>query len=473
MDQKTMKDFMEQINQRYEGIGARVSKRINEFLSIEQPIYNGPAYRRGLRAGDLITEVNGESVIGKTITETVAMLKGPAGDTVTVKVFRPGSALTRDFLTADFPPKSRKLFPKELQEMFKDAVGSRINVRIVDPGWNEAELTFKKIDIERQGIRLQSVRARMYPGKIGYIQLEQFGERGVEEVETELKKLERKGMEALVFDLRDNGGGLLDAAWKIVDKFVKGRKLIVYSKGRNPIRAPYTAYYSRDAGTHPGYPIVVLVNKGSASASEIVAGALKALGRATLLGKKTYGKGSVQQPFMLASRKRQAMLKLTVARYYFYDNTSIHEAGIQPDVVVSQPEITAGVIEEAERTHIVDATNNYVLKYYKKHKALFEKLAETDYGNPSAYPEFDEWYKGLKTTLGKDLARRYLRIAVRRRMQDAGGEELPPDLVDDFQLQRAIALALAKVGKKVGEFAQYAFFADKMPEDDNEKSSGK
>ncbi len=106
MDQKTMKEFMESINQRYEGIGARVSKRINEFLSIEQPIYNGPAYRKGLRAGDQITEVNGESVLGKTISDTVSMLKGPAGTPVKIKVFRPGRTTTRDFLISDFSAKS-------------------------------------------------------------------------------------------------------------------------------------------------------------------------------------------------------------------------------------------------------------------------------------------------------------------------------------------------------------------------------
>jgi len=472
MDAKTMKEFMESINQRYEGIGARVSKRANEFLSIEQPIYNGPAYRAGLRAGDQVTEVNGVSVIGKTISDVVAMLKGPGGTPVKIKVFRPGRAITHDFFTKDFTAKSRALLPEALQDMFKNASGGKVNIRIVDPGWmSEAEMTFKEVDIKRQGISLQSVRFRMYPGKVGYIQLEQFGERGVGEMEDALTKLERKGMEALVFDLRDNGGGLLDAAVKIVDKFVKGRNLIVYSKGRHPIRAPYSPYYTSNRGTHPDFPMVILVNKGSASASEIVAGALKALGRATLLGKKTYGKGSVQQPFPLANGK--GMLKLTVARYYFHDNSSIHQEGIQPDVVVSQPDISAAVMEEAERIHIDAQVKNYVLKHYREHKSLFIKLAETDFHDSAAYPGFDKWYKGLDTTLGKDLARRYLRIEVRRRVQDAEGKEFPPDLVDDLQMQRAISLALTKVGKKVTEFAQYAYFADKMPKEEEKKSSGK
>jgi carboxyl-terminal processing protease len=474
MDEKATKEFMESINQVYAGIGARVSKpRPNEFLTIEQPIYGGPAYRKGLRAGDLITEVNGESVLGKTISETVTMLKGTPKTAVTVKVFRPGYSMSRDFFISEFQKESIKELPKEMQKMFDEIGDGKVAIRLVSPGWlDEAEVTFRDITIVRDQIELESVRYRMYPGNIGYIQLQQFGEKGEKEVESALKALEKQGMEALIFDLRDNGGGLLEAAWKIADKFLKGGKLIVYSEGRERTRAPYTAYHSRDEGTHPDYPVVILVNKGSASASEIVSGALRSLGRAILIGEKTYGKGSVQQPFFMRSRalpgQQPPMLKLTVAKYYFHDNTSIHEEGIKPDIQVNQTEIRAGIIEEAERIHIEDAAGNYLLKHYEKHKSLFEKLAETDYGDPSAYPDFDKWYDSLKTTLDRDTVRRYLRIAVRIKMQDEIGEELPPDLVDDKQLQTALAVGLGKIGKKIGDFKQYEYFAGKL---DKEKTS--
>jgi carboxyl-terminal processing protease len=164
---------------------------------------------------------------------------------------------------------------------------------------------------------------------IGYLRLRQFQEDSSNEMEDALRDLEENGMEALILDLRSNPGGLLSAAVEISDKFLEKGKLIVYTEGRK--KNQDMRFIAHQEFTHPAYPMVILVNHGSASASEIVAGALQAHSRAVIVGTQTYGKGSVQSVIPLSDNSG---LRLTTALYYTPDGLSIHEKGITPDIII-------------------------------------------------------------------------------------------------------------------------------------------
>ncbi|RME82422.1 MAG: PDZ domain-containing protein, partial [Planctomycetota bacterium] len=284
------KRFQESMSSKYPGIGAYVQKNSRGYLKISQPIYSGPAYKAGLRSGDIVTEIMIDKKWVKTtkykLQELVNRLRGPAGTQVRLKVWR--------------------------------------------KGWEKP----KEFAVYRQFVKIPLVYYSMMPGKIGYIQLTSFGEKCSQEIEKALKELEKQGMAALVLDLRNNPGGYLHEAVKIADFFIRGKKLIVFSKGRNPMKAPKREYFSHTEGTHPDLPLVVLVNSNSASASEILSGALKLHKRAILIGTKTYGKGSVQELMPLRSMGGKAMVKLTIAKYYLPDGSNIDHKGIMPHIVV-------------------------------------------------------------------------------------------------------------------------------------------
>jgi carboxyl-terminal processing protease len=170
------------------------------------------------------------------------------------------------------------------------------------------------------------------PDSVGYVKLRSFHKTTTEELEEALQDLEERHISSLVLDLRNNPGGLLEQAIAVADEFIDGGKLIVYTKGRLP--SQNMKGYSKNEGAHVEYPMVILVNGGSASASEIVAGALQDLERATLVGTKTFGKGSVQTIIPLSDGSG---LRLTTAKYYTPKGREIHGTGIIPDVVVEEP----------------------------------------------------------------------------------------------------------------------------------------
>ncbi|MBI2496499.1 MAG: S41 family peptidase, partial [Opitutae bacterium] len=197
------------------------------------------------------------------------------------------------------------------------------------PGQNRT-LDFK---LKRERIRLDSVRrAELHAGGIGYVQITQFSDRTGGEFKQALTGLEQQGLRALVIDLRNNPGGLLDAALAVCEQFFRRDELIVYTQGRTPeSREDYTA-----EGGNGGraYPVAILVNGGTASAAEIVAGAMKDTGRAVIVGEKTFGKGSVQSVLELRNGEG---LRLTTSRYYTPGGVTIHQKGIQPQVEVEVP----------------------------------------------------------------------------------------------------------------------------------------
>jgi carboxyl-terminal processing protease len=182
-------------------------------------------------------------------------------------------------------------------------------------------------------IQIKSVRWTKVRDDIGYIKLRSFHKTSTEELEHALQDLEEQRIGGLVLDLRNNPGGLLEQAIAVADLFLEGGQLIVYTQGR--LASQNMKGFSKNEGTHPNYPMVILINGGSASASEIVAGALKDLSRATVVGTQSFGKGSVQTIIPLSDGSG---LRLTTAKYYTPKGTEIHGKGITPDVIVEQPQ---------------------------------------------------------------------------------------------------------------------------------------
>ncbi len=281
LDFDRLKELGEETSQEFGGIGVQVEMR-EEVLTVVAPMDGSPGERAGLLRGDQIVGVDGASITGLNIMEAVAKLKGKPGTLVAISVRR-------------------------------DSIDSLLN-----------------FEVERDLIAVNSVLgAEIVEDGIGYARITQFGKRTGEELAEAVDDLLEFGMRGLVLDLRNNGGGLLDAAVEVAGQFVPDGQLIVYIKGRHPSMTE--EWFAENAGGFYTFPLVILVNPGSASASEIVAGALKDSGRAKLVGEKTYGKGSVQSILPLSDRTG---LKLTTARYYTPGGYVIHDNGIEPDVAV-------------------------------------------------------------------------------------------------------------------------------------------
>lgn len=271
----------EELSNQFGGVGIQVEQRDGKIIVIS-PIAGTPAERAGVRRGDQLVKVDGKPLEAPTLDRTVRLIRGEPDTTVTITMFRPSA---------------------------------------------NKEIDFK---LERKRIRLDSVRnERMLPGGIGYLQITQFSERTGEEFAKAVAGLEQQGLKALILDLRNNPGGLLDAAVEVCEVFFDKGELVVYTQGRSPeSREEHHA-----GGGHPPrrYPIAVLVNGGTASAAEIVAGALKDTKRAVVVGEKTFGKGSVQSVLELRDGEG---LRLTTARYYTPGGLTIHEKGILPHVEI-------------------------------------------------------------------------------------------------------------------------------------------
>ena len=276
---KQLKDEEIELEGRYGGLGMYIGDRDGQVLVIS-PMEDSPAERAGLKPKDQIVKVDNDVVIGWTSDRIVQKLRGEPDTKVTVWVRREG----------------------------------------------EDELL--SFEITREIIKLKSVRYEMLSDDIGYMKLTQFKHSTSEEARSALRDLIRKGMKALILDLRNNGGGLLDASVKIVSMFVRSG-LVVETKGRSE-RA--NDKYNVDKSQYlTNAPMVVLINGGSASASEIVAGALNDRGRAKLIGEKSFGKGSVQTLFPLTDGSG---VYVTIARYYTPSGKVIDHVGLSPDIEV-------------------------------------------------------------------------------------------------------------------------------------------
>jgi len=275
------------------GIGIRVDVR-EGWLTIVTPLPNTPAYRAGLYPGDKIIKIEGESTRDMIIDEAIKRLRGTPGTKVNITTAR--------------EPEG------------KDA----------DADWIQRDVT-----LVRELIKTEAVRYKMLDGKIGYVKLIDFTGHVVDDVGRALGALKADGMEALVIDLRYDPGGLLSASVDIAKFFLDGGRMIVYTKGRRPEN--YQEFRAGSRAQYPDLPVVVLVNRYSASASEILAGALQDNKRAVIIGERTFGKASVQSMIPLSDK---SALRLTIAKYYTPSGKSIHRdakgenGGITPDIEI-------------------------------------------------------------------------------------------------------------------------------------------
>ncbi len=268
----------------FSGIGIHIGIR-NGILTVIAPIEDTPAYRAGLLSGDRIIEIEGESTAGESLRDAVDKLRGEKGSTVTIKVLRQGE---------------------------DDAL---------------------EVTIVRDNIEVPSVKgARMLTERTGYIRITQFAEPTAALLQEALKQLLNDGMEALVLDLRSNPGGLFRSAVDVAGTFIEEGDVVVSTRGRANDGAQVV---TRADGTlhYTDLRIAILVNSGSASASEIVAGCLQDHGRAVLVGERTFGKGSVQSVIRLRSNE-EAAIRLTTAHYYTPSERLIHNKGIEPDISI-------------------------------------------------------------------------------------------------------------------------------------------
>jgi carboxyl-terminal processing protease len=268
------------------GVGMEVTVE-NDVLTVITPIEDTPAAKAGIKPKDQIMAIDGKPTRGMAVHEAVKILRGPKGSSVKITVQSEGKSSPRE------------------------------------------------ITLVREIIRVESVKSKLLNNGIGYIRLSQFQEKTSQELRDSLTQLESQNggrLKGVVLDLRNNPGGLLTQAVEVVDEFID-QGLIVSVKGRAETQS--TDYYATKKGKFQDYPLVVIVNKGSASASEVVAEALQDSKRASILGTKTFGKGSVQTIIRLDDG---AGLKLTTAKFYAPSGRSINEVGVIPDIVVENTE---------------------------------------------------------------------------------------------------------------------------------------
>ncbi len=281
LDADMYKDMKDDTAAQFGGLGVVISIK-DDVLTIVSPMEDTPGYRAGLQAGDQIVEIDGRSTEEMNLSDAVKLLRGAPGTKVTLTILRDG---------------------------------------VDDP------LT---IEVERANIEVATVKdARFLEDGIGYVRVTQFSEPTAGALQSELDRLQRDGLRALVLDLRNNPGGLLSSAIDVSQKFLGRNQVIVSTQGRHPNQN--RIYRAQGRARYSSLPIVILVNGGSASASEIVAGALQDNRRAVLVGEKTFGKGSVQSVLPM---EEGTAIRLTTAKYYTPSERVIHERGIEPDIVV-------------------------------------------------------------------------------------------------------------------------------------------
>ncbi len=293
MKPEDFKELQVETKGKFTGIGIEITIK-DGVLTVVSPIEGTPAFKAGIQANDKILKINGKSTKNMSLIQAVKLLRGPKGTSVTISIYR--------------------------------------------SGWNK----LKDVKLVRDVIPIVSVRSKLLEEGYGYVRITNFQSKTEKELRKALKKLEKGGkLKGLVIDLRNNPGGLLDQAVAVSDEFLESG-LIVYTDGR--LEDSKMKFYAKPNRVHHNYPLVVLVNGGSASASEIVAGALQDNKRAVIVGTQTFGKGSVQTIIPL---EEGAAIRLTTARYYTPSGRSIQAKGITPDIEV--PFIPPSTMEKEEK----------------------------------------------------------------------------------------------------------------------------
>jgi carboxyl-terminal processing protease len=353
MSERAFKEINMDIKGEFQGVGIQIGIK-NQQLTVISPIEDTPADRAGIAAGDKILKINDEWTKDMSIEDAVDRMRGPKGTQVTLLLFREGWDKPKDFT------------------------------------------------ITRDVIKVQSVKSRMLDGDIGYVKIIQFQGQTAKDVDKALKKLEDMGMKRLVLDMRNNPGGLLDSSVDVSSLFLPKDKLVVYIQGRR--KDDRKDFLATGGVMIRDYPVVVLVNTGSASASEIVAGALQDSKRAVIIGTQTFGKGSVQTVFPLDGNTG---MRLTTAKYYTPSGRSIQNVGIAPDIEVKLPKIKEA--KDGESAHLIVREKD--LERHLKNETVKEPEAKPKEGKGKGKSE-DEFVM----------------------------EAVPKDDKDDIQLQKAMEL---------------------------------
>ncbi|MBT6346533.1 MAG: S41 family peptidase, partial [Nitrospina sp.] len=336
--------------------GIEISIR-DGVLTVVSPIEDTPAFLVGIQAGDKIIKIEDESTLDMTLQDAVSRLRGETGSPIKITIYR---------------------------ESFKAP---------------------KEFTIVRAIIKVRSVVKKLYKKDIGYVKIRSFSKNTSTDLDSALEDLKQKGITKLILDLRNNPGGLLNQAVEVTDRFLNRENLIVYTKGRSDEQN--MRFTSHDKSEGVVYPLIILVNGGSASASEIVAGALQDLNRAIILGTPTFGKGSVQTIIPLSDG---SALRLTTARYYTPSGRVIQGNGIDPDIIIERE-----VIDEVDTEEEKEPESKTRLRRFLREKDLKKHLI-----GKNSIGEVDEETQ-------KD--------------EDAEVEaSVNEDLVKDNQLQQAVSL---------------------------------
>lgn len=332
LNEKSFQEMQVQTKGEFGGLGIEVTME-NGLVKVVSPIDGTPAFHAGVQSGDLITQIDGEQVMGLTLSEAVDKMRGKVGTSIKISAIREGVSEPLEFT------------------------------------------------ITRDLIKIQSVRARA-ENDVAYIRVVSFSETTYDSLERDLaaqKKEIGDKLKGIVIDLRNNPGGLLDQAIAVSDAFLE-RGEIVSTRERDP--ANTKRYSARKGDIAEGLPIVILINQGSASASEIVAGALKDHKRAIVLGTKSFGKGSVQTVIPL---KDHGAMRLTTARYYTPSGVSIQATGIEPDIIVEAAKVEpleAGDSLRSEASLRGHLTNDQLKKELERREAEKSNTADEEKAKP-------------------------------------------------------------------------------------------
>lgn len=299
------------------GIGIEITIK-DGLLTVISPIDGTPAWKAGLKPNDKIVKINGDITRDITLMDAVKKLRGKAGTRVNVTILREGEEKLLDFVIA------------------------------------------------RDIIKIQSIKdKRLLEGKIGYIKLVEFRQNTPQDLEEAITEIEKQGMDSLILDLRNNPGGLLDVSVDVASKLIEPGQIVVSTRGR--MRNQNIEFKAHGVKSRTVYPLVILINEGSASASEIVAGAIQDNKRGIILGKKSFGKASVQTIIPL---KDGSALRLTTGRYFTPQGRSIHGEGIIPDVVVDEQIIVAKEPQESISKEVFEKVENHSAVNKPKDEAM-------------------------------------------------------------------------------------------------------
>jgi len=293
MDPDTYNELKIETEGKFGGLGIEITIK-DGLLTVVTPIDDTPAWKAGIKSGDRIVKINNEITRDMTLTEAVKKMRGKPGEAVVLTILR------------------------------------------------ESEKKVLEFKIVRDIIKIKDIKeARILEDGIGYIRLIEFRENSGQDINNALERLSKEGMNALILDLRNNPGGLLDVAVKVAERFIEKGKMIVYTKGRKG--SQNLEFISHSTKPILDIPIVILINEGSASGSEIVAGCLQDHKRAIILGTKSFGKGSVQTVVPLSDG---SALRLTTSKYFTPSGKVIHGTGVMPDIVVEEGKIELAGTEE-------------------------------------------------------------------------------------------------------------------------------